>query len=200
MSQSLVKLDLEQGTPEWFAQRMQHFNASEAAAVTGCSPWMNRDQLMDLKRHVGARPINQAMAHGHRYEPEARTLAQQVFDAPDLAPAVYCRGRYLASLDAITPDLRLNVEIKCPVKGSKSDLWNKVRRGRLPTHYKVQLAHQWFVCRTRRNLLMVYCHDRKQSVHLQLDEDELNQLWSDIVEPAWRTFAEVLDEENADDQ
>lgn len=188
MSQAPVKVELEQGTPEWFLYRKQHFNASEAAAVTGCSPWVTRARLLELKRGDNTPLTNPAMAHGHRYEPEARKLAQRIFDAPDLAPAVYCRGRYLASLDAITHDLRLNVEIKCPVKGSRSDLWNKVRRGRLPMHYKVQLAHQWFVCRARRNLLMVYCHDSKQCVHLQLDEDELSRLWSDVVEPAWRSF------------
>ena len=41
------------------------------------------------------------------------------------------RGSYSASLDAIMPDMRLNVEIKCPVRGSQSDLWQKVSRGKL---------------------------------------------------------------------
>ena len=189
-------MELEQGTPEWFLYRRHHFNASEAAAVTGCSPWLTRAQLIELKRSGSARPTSPAMAHGHEFEPEARELAQRYFGAPDLAPAVYRRGRYLASPDAITPDLRLNVEIKCPIRGSRSDLWNKVRRGRAPMHYKVQLAHQWFVCRARRNVLMVYCNNRKQSVQLGLDEDELSQLWSDVVKPAWLKFEKMLDHQS----
>ena len=78
MTQSLVKLALAQGTPDWFTYRMQHFNASEAAAVTGCSPWITRDQLLAQKRHGGAPGTNRAMAHGHRYEPEARVHAQRI--------------------------------------------------------------------------------------------------------------------------
>ena len=192
MSQPLVKVDLKQGTPAWFQYRTRHFNASEAAAVTGCSPWTTPTQLLNQSILAGVRKSNPTMAHGHRFEPDARELAQQQFNAPDLEPAVYCRGRYSASLDAITPDMRLNVEIKCPVRGSRSDLWRKVRRGKLPRHYKIQLAHQWHVCGTERNILMVYCSDQRQSVQMEVSVDELGLLWSDVVEPAWRIFAEEL--------
>ncbi|MFC1680777.1 lambda-exonuclease family protein [Pseudomonadota bacterium] len=189
MSQPPVKMELEQGTPEWFRYRRRHFNASEAAAVVGCSPWMTSSQLLTLKISAGRRETNEAMVHGHRFEPDARALARQLFNAPDLEPAVCRRGRYSASLDAITPDLRLNVEIKCPVRGSQSDLWRKVSRGKLPTHYKMQLAHQWYVCGSAQNLLMVYCANEHRAVQVELSTEELGQLWADVVEPAWQKFA-----------
>ena len=187
-----VKVDLEQGTDAWFQYRMHYFNASEAAAITGCSPWMTPRELLNQKAHADVRKTNQAMAHGHQYEPQARTLARQLFDAPDLDPAVYRRGMYSASLDAITQDMRLNVEIKCPLLGSKSSLWRKARGGKLPNHYKMQLAHQWYVCRTRQNILMVYCSSQRRSVHVEISAAELEQIWTDVVEPAWQKFAEQL--------
>lgn len=189
MSQPPVKVALQQGTPDWFHYRRKYFNASEAAAVVGCSPWMTSSQLFNLKVGYEARETNEAMAHGHRFEPDARTLAQRRFNAPDLAPAVYRRGRYSASLDAITPDFRLNVEIKCPVRGSQSDLWRKVSRGKLPNHYKMQLAHQWHVCGSAQNLLMVYCAIQRRAIEVEMATEELGQLWTDIVEPAWQKFA-----------
>lgn len=100
-----------------------------------------------------------------------------------------CRGRSSASLDAITPDMRLNVEIKCPVRGSQSDLWQKVSRGKLPNHYKMRLVHQWCVCGTGRNLLMVYCFNQRRSVHVEVSTSELGLLWTDVVELAWQKFA-----------
>jgi putative phage-type endonuclease len=192
MPQPPVKVDLEQGTPAWFQYRTRYLNASEAAAVTGCSPWMTSNQLLNRKIHADAEETNQAMVHGHRFEPDARMLAQQLFNAPDLAPAVYRRGSYSASLDAITPDMRLNVEIKCPVRGSQSDLWHKLSRGKLPNHYKMQLAHQWHVCGTGQNLLMVYCFNQRRSVHLEMSTSELRLLWTDVVETAWIKFAEEM--------
>lgn len=185
-------VDLEQGTDAWFEYRRRHLNASEAAAVAGCSPWMTSAELLNLKTRAETRKINKAMVHGHQYEPEARTLAQHLYDAPDLAPAVYCRGRYSASMDAVTPDRRLSVEVKCPVRGSQSDLWRKVSRDKLPIHYKMQLAHQWYVCRPGRTLLMAYCFKRRSSVQVEVSVEELEQLWTDVVEPAWLKFYEEL--------
>ena len=37
---------LVQGTPEWHAYRSNHFNASDAPTMLGCSPYKTRTQLL----------------------------------------------------------------------------------------------------------------------------------------------------------
>ena len=39
-------VQLTQGSPEWHAHRAKHFNASDAAAMLGISPYMSRDELL----------------------------------------------------------------------------------------------------------------------------------------------------------
>ena len=39
-------IQLTQGSPEWHAHRAEHFNASDAAAMLGISPYMSRDELL----------------------------------------------------------------------------------------------------------------------------------------------------------
>ncbi len=39
-------VDLQQGTREWHAHRAQHFNASDAPAMLGVSPYKSRAQLI----------------------------------------------------------------------------------------------------------------------------------------------------------
>jgi predicted phage-related endonuclease len=43
---------LVQGSPEWLAYRAQHFNASDAPAMMGCSPNKTRAQLL-REMHTG---------------------------------------------------------------------------------------------------------------------------------------------------
>jgi len=42
----LTTNNLIQGSPEWMAYRAQHFNASDAPAMMGCSPYMTRTELL----------------------------------------------------------------------------------------------------------------------------------------------------------
>ena len=48
-------LDLIQGSPEWLAHRATHFNASDAPAMMGCSPYKTRAQLL-REMHTGVVP------------------------------------------------------------------------------------------------------------------------------------------------
>lgn len=47
--------DLIQGTPEWLAYRAGHFNASDAPAMMGCSPYKTRAELL-REVHTGIAP------------------------------------------------------------------------------------------------------------------------------------------------
>ena len=44
-------LSFHQGSPEWAAHRAKHFNASDAPAMLGCSPYMTRSELLHRMRY-----------------------------------------------------------------------------------------------------------------------------------------------------
>ena len=71
--------NLIQGSPEWHAHRANHFNASDAPAMMGCSPYKTRTQLLHEK-HTGVTPEVDAATQrrfdaGHAAEAAARPCA-----------------------------------------------------------------------------------------------------------------------------
>ena len=82
-------LNLAQGSPEWLAHRRTSFNASDAPAMMGCSPYKTRSALLH-ELHTGISPEHDAaterrFADGHRFEALARPLGEQVI-GEDLSP------------------------------------------------------------------------------------------------------------------
>lgn len=73
-------LELEQGTPEWHEHRQTHFNASDASAMMGASPYKNRNEL--LKEYAtGIRPeVSESQQYifnkGHQAEAETRPFIE----------------------------------------------------------------------------------------------------------------------------
>ena len=105
--------NLTQGSPEWHAYRAQHFNASDAPAMMGCSPYKTRTQLLH-ELHTGLTPDVDAAQQrrfddGHRYEALARPLAEE-FIGQELYPVVGSEGRYSASSDGLTMDETIGFE------------------------------------------------------------------------------------------
>ncbi|MGB3882035.1 MAG: YqaJ viral recombinase family protein [Diaphorobacter nitroreducens] len=150
--------DLIQGSPEWQAYRRNHFNASDAPAMLGCSPYKQRDSLLrEMATGIGEE-VDEATQRrfdaGHRFEANARKLAEELL-GEDLFPVVGSEGRYSASLDGLTmlgeicwEHKTLNAQLReafadmltCPPKhrersGGKS----------LPLHYRAQLEQQLMV-------------------------------------------------------
>ena len=87
------------GTPEWHAHRATHFNASDAPAMMGCSPYKTRSQL--LREFATGATIEhdaatlQRFADGHRFEDLARPLAEQIL-GEELYPCVGVDGKFSA--------------------------------------------------------------------------------------------------------
>src|SRR5262249_17463509 len=121
---TIVKL--VQGSPEWHEHRKAHRNASETPAVLGCSPWVTRHQLWLQRTGRAEQQINPAMRRGSELEPVARRAYEQLTGLV-FEPLVLVDGEYSASLDGITLDGELMLEIKCPVKGTDSELWKQVQ-------------------------------------------------------------------------
>ncbi len=150
-------VNLTQGTPEWHAHRASHFNASDAPAMMGCSPYKTRSQL--LREFATGAAIEhdaatlQRFADGHRFEDLARPLAEQII-GEELYPCVGVDGKFSASFDGLTlledkafehKSLNDDLRLAMPVDGGDACL---------PLHYQVQMEHQAMVSGAERVLFM----------------------------------------------
>ncbi len=180
-------VQLVQGSPEWHAYRRGLRNASETPAVLGISPWVTPYQLWLLKTGRAEPEANAAMRHGTALEPVARH-AYEVETGHVMQPLVLQDGAYSASLDGITLDGELVVEIKCPVRGQQSSLWRSVAAGAVPAYYGAQIQHQLMVSGARQSHLWVF---DGQIGLLRVIEPE--PAAADLIRQAWDSFAVFLD-------
>jgi putative phage-type endonuclease len=158
-------VQLTQGTPEWHAHRAQHFNASDAPAMMGCSPYKTRAELL-RELHTGlsadVAPATQRIFDaGHRFEALARPLAEEIV-GEELYPCVGTEGRYSASFDGLTLGGDVAFEHKSLNDGLREAFalialvsGDDAAVGLcLPLHYRVQMEHQLMVSGAERVLFM----------------------------------------------
>jgi putative phage-type endonuclease len=139
---TIVKL--VQGSPAWHEHRRHHRNASETPAVLGLSPWLTPYQLWQIKTGRAPQPeVTPAMAHGTQLEPLARD-AYEKQTGYVMEPLVLVDGEYSASLDGITLDGQLMLEIKCP-KSKDSKILAEAKAGRVPVYIYWQMQTQLLV-------------------------------------------------------
>ena len=150
-------VNLIQGTPDWHAHRAQHFNASDAPAMMGCSPYKSRAQLV-RERATGVPPeidpvTKRRFDAGHRFEDLARPVAESII-GEELYPCVGTDGRLSASFDG----LNLAGDIAWEHKTLNDDLREAMAAGctgaDLPLHYQVQMEQQLMVSCAERVLFM----------------------------------------------
>ena len=149
--------NLIQGSPEWHAHRATHFNASDAPAMMGCSPYMNRTQLMHRMKTGISQEVDAATQRrfddGHRFEALARPLAEEII-GEDLYPVTGSEGELSASFDGLTMSedvafehKTLNDELRAVlVEGCTGDV--------LPLMYRIQMEQQIIVSGASRVLFM----------------------------------------------
>lgn len=186
MSQ-IVKL--VQGSPEWHAHRAKYRNASETPAVLGVSPWVTPYQLWLLRTGRTQPEVNAAMHHGTQLEPAARDAYEQL-TGHVMQPLVLVEGQYSASLDGITLDGELILEIKCPVKGRDSELWKAAVGGNIPEHYRWQVQHQLMVAGA--DLAHLYVFDGKEGV--LVEQRPAKSEWG-LIEDGWEGFMRFIAED-----
>jgi len=180
-------VQLQQGSPEWLAYRLSRRNASESAAVLGLRPWTTPYQLWLLKTGRAESKVTQAMQRGTDLEPAARA-AYEDQTGLIMQPLVLEAGQYSASLDGMTLDGDLVLEIKCPLRGTRSDLWQDVLGGQVPEHYLAQVQHQLMV--TGAALAHLWIFDGTRGILHAIERDEA--LMARIQE-AWDDFQQYLD-------
>ncbi|MBL8419141.1 MAG: YqaJ viral recombinase family protein [Dechloromonas sp.] len=181
---AIVKL--VQGSPEWHAHRAQYRNASETAIVMCESPWQTPYQLWELRTGRRQPEVNSAMARGTALEPQARA-AYEVLTGHVMQPLVLVEGDYSASLDGLTFEGDLLLEIKCPVKGKESILWQQVAQGEIPAHYRWQLEHQFLISKAAKGHLYVF----DGADGLLLEVTPCPDRWT-AIHDAWNGFMECL--------
>jgi len=150
---------LIQGTPEWHAHRAQHWNASDAPAAMGCSPYMTRTELLHWL-HTGISPevdpvTQRRFDDGHRFEALARPLAEEII-GEDLYPVTGVNGRYSASFDGLTMLEDVAFEHKTLNEGLREAIRQQGGNANdfLPEHYLIQMEHQAMVSGCERILFM----------------------------------------------
>ena len=155
-------VDLIQGSPEWHAHRRAHWNASDAPAMMGASPYKTRAQLL-RELATGIVPEVDAATQarfdaGHRFEALARPLAEKIV-GEDLYPCVGADGKWSASFDGLT----LTGEVAWEHKSVNAELRELIQRAEggepihadhLPEHYRIQMDHQALVSGARSVLFM----------------------------------------------
>lgn len=182
-------VQLVQGSPEWHAHRRALRNASESPAVMGISPWMTPYQLWLIKTGRAQPETTAAMQHGTAMEPVARAAYEQ-HTGHIMQPLVVQDGPYSASLDGITLDGGLIVEVKCPVRGRQSQLWREVEAGQVPGHYAAQVQHQLMVSGAAAAHLWVF--DGTEGLLLLVPRHEATMA---AVREGWDLFQPYLDED-----
>ncbi len=145
--------NLTQGTPEWHAFRANHYNASDAPAMMGVSPYKTRGQLMK-ERATGVVPEVDAATQrrfddGHRFEALARTIAEGII-GEELYPVVGSFGNLAASFDG----LNMLETIVFEHKMINEEIRKCSAASELPIYYRIQMEQQLLVSGAEKVLFM----------------------------------------------
>lgn len=180
--------NLIQGSKEWHAYRAQHFNASDAPAMLGVSPYKTRNQLLH-ELHTGMAPevdpgLQRLFDAGHAAEAAARPLAEEII-GDDLYPVTGSLGELSASFDGLTMDGRIAFEHKL----LNVDLAESLARGVIPDSYHPQMEQQLLVSGAEKVLFMATSADRTAMEHAWYTSNP--ELRAKII-AGWEQFAKDL--------
>ena len=153
-------ISVAQGTPEWGAHRAQHYNASDAPAMLGVSPYKTRAQLVREHATGVTAEIDETTQRrfddGHRFEALARPLAEKLI-GEELFPCVgVLKGtKYSASFDGLTLLFDTAFEHKSLNDAIRNAIDDGIGNGVcLPEYLRVQMEQQCMVSGAERVLFM----------------------------------------------
>ena len=172
----LDQLNLEQGSLDWHRHRSAHANASEAPVIMGASPW-EPDTWFKLWQIKTGRALpqqrNSAMQRGLDMERYARAAYEEK-TGMIMQPMVMRKNDWLsASLDGISFDNDLILEIKCPGAGEDARLWQQALAGDVPDYCYWQIQHQLYV--SGAPLAHLWVFDGANGVLTEVRPDTKNQ-------------------------
>ena len=154
----MIKLDLVQNTPEWFAFRKGKIGASLVPAICGVSPYQSRNQL--LKEFITGETkavsdfTQKIFDDGHAYEEIVRDKINE--NAANFFKPVVVQSEhdpeFFASLDGLCEQTKQLLEIKST---SSSKIIDLIKFGIVPNHYRDQIMWQLFITEYDSALLAV---------------------------------------------
>lgn len=183
--------ELTQGSPEWHAYRAAHFNASDAPAMMGVSPYKTRSELVHEYATGATKEVDsftqQRFDDGHRYEALARPVAEEII-GQDLYPVVGSEGKYSASFDGLTMAEDINWEHKTLNDALRAVMTPECTGVDLPMLYQIQMEQQCMVSGAGRVLFMASKWEGDELVEERHCWYEANEtLRADIV-AGWAQF------------
>ena len=185
-----------QGSQAWHEYRASKGNASEVAALLGCSPFYPRNaaELFDVKTGRKAVYENAAMRRGTQLEEPARAYMEVVLER-SFSPHVCERDRLSASLDGIDLDETMILELKVPAKGAESDTWKHVEKHNAPPNNYWWQVQQQILCSGVNECVFAVCAADEDgnildSIHCTVTADHKAH---ERIEKEWAWFLQKLD-------
>ncbi|WP_186251693.1 YqaJ viral recombinase family protein [Burkholderia gladioli] len=181
--------NLVQGSPEWEAFRLEHFGASEAAAMLGLSKNVKRNELLHMK-HTGTPKEfsdwvqEHILDRGHEVEALARPIIEEML-GEDLYAMVFSIGRMSASCDGIT----MIEDTTWENKQFNEALFASIKNGVLPEEHMPQAQQVLMVSRAKR--LVFSCSDGTESGTVSM-EVLPDLAWFERIRAGWDQFAKDL--------
>lgn len=181
--------NLVQGSPEWQAFRLEHFGASEAAAMLGISSRVKRTELLHMKHTGTAQEFSDwvqanILDHGHYVEALARPLVEDMIGT-ELYPVTCSDGLLSASCDGLT----MAEDVAFEHKQWNQALADAIAAGQLPDEYMPQ--PQQIIMVTGCSKVVFVCSDGTLDnfVHIDVLPDPA---WQERIRAGWAQFAADL--------
>jgi len=179
-------LKVEQDTEAWHRLRSQYVTATEANRLKNQDNW--EEMVKNKLKRVRTTFKNAAMIKGNEREPEARDTINNVIGGnTEFRPMCVVDNTIgaMASLDGGEPSLSVILEIKCPEKDEKSDLYYKALEKKIPSQYRDQMQFQMMVTGAANAIYMVYAGDNKYQI-IMVNRDEIHiKMLKDLTIQFW---------------
>ena len=181
--------DLIPGSSEWHQHRLEHFNASEAAAMLGLSPYTTRNDLLQQKA-TGISPavsagLQAVFDNGHATEAAIRPYIEASINGQELFPAVYSEGKLSVSTDGLTMDGSIAWEHK----QANNNLFASVVAGVVPDAHMPQCQQSLLITKANKLLFTVSDGTPDKCVSCWVQPDAA---WFKRIEAGWAQFAKDL--------
>ncbi len=181
----IIHDDLLQGSDAWHQFRLEHFGASEAAAMLGLSKTVTRTELLHAKSTGIAKEYSDwvqknILDYGHEVEALARPLiAAQIGES--LFPVTCSDGIYSCSCDGLTMDEATAWENKQPNKR----ILELVDNGELPEEHAPQCYQILMVTGAKVLIFSVSDGTPENDVSMRVYPDSE---WFDRLRAGWAQF------------
>lgn len=180
--------NVAQGSPEWLALRAEHFTASEAPAMMGCSKYQTRTELLAQKKTGLAPEIDEFTQknfdRGHATEALARPIIESII-GEELYPVVGTKDKYLASMDGMS----MLGDVIFEHKLWNAELVEQVKAGDLSPAYYWQLEQQLLV--SGAQYVIFVCSDGTEENMVRMDYHPVPGRVEQLI-AGWKQFEQDL--------